>query len=893
VSWLGRLLRGGRMERELDRELRDHIERQTADYVAGGMSEAEARRRARLEFGGLEGVKEECRDARGTRLASDLVQDLRYGLRVLRKSPGFTFVAIASLALGIGANTAIFTLVDSLLLRALPVRDPGALVRLKDGSWTNPIWEAIRERAPQLVERAAACSNTRFDLASGGEAQLAEALYASGEFFDVVGVPAMLGRTFTRDDDRRGGGGSGPVAVLSYAFWQRRYGGAASAIGATLTLNAVPVTVVGVTPPGFFGPTVGRSFDVAVPIATVERLEPSDRSRLDSRSWWWLDVIARLRPGQTVEEATQALRAAQPQIREATLPENWRPKDLEQYLREQPLTLVPASNGFSEVRGDYERPLLTVMGVVALVLLIACANLASLLLARANARRQELGARLALGASRQRLARQLLAECLLLALPGAALGLVVAQWGSRLLVRQITSQQGIVSLDVSLHWRVLLFTVAVTLGTALLFGVAPALRATGFSPQDAIRQQGRTLAGEGPGALGGPLVVVQVALSLVLVFAAGLFLRSFSGLATRDLGLDDNALLLVNLDAQRSGKALDRGALFERVASEARTAPGVAAAAVSVIAPVSGMGWNNRFQVQGGPVHADREASAWMNAVTSGWFATYRTALVAGRDFDTRDAEGAPHVLIVNEEFVRKFVGAGATLGRVVEQEGEPGKPRPPLEIVGVVKDAVYHSPRDPAEPTVYVPMAQLPDADIWPFASLAVRSHAGSPAGLSRPLAAAIARVDPKLSLTFRLLSDQVGAAMMRERIVAMLSGFFGFLALFLAGLGLYGVTSHAVNRRRTEIGVRIALGADSKGVVRLVLGRASRLIAVGVVTGAVISLLLARFVEALLYGLPPRDPGTLVGAAAVLVGVGLLAAGLPARRASRIDPAEVLREG
>jgi len=893
VTWLGRLLRGRRLERELDRELLDHIERQVANHVAAGMSEPEARRRARLEFGGVEGVKEECRDARGTRLVSDLAQDLRYGLRVLRKSPGFTFVAIASLALGIGANTAIFTLVDSLILRALPVRDPGALVRLKDGSWTNPIWEAIRERAPQLVESAAACSYTRLDLASGGEAQLAEAFFASGEFFDVVGVPAMLGRTFTRDDDRRGGGGAGPVTVLSYAFWQRRYGGAADAIGATLTLNGVPFTVVGVTPPGFFGPTAGRSFDVAVPIGVVDRLEPSDNSRLEARSWWWLDVIARLRPGQTVEAATQALRTVQPQIREATLPTNWRPKDLEQYLREQALTFVPASNGLSEIRGNYERPLLTVMGVVALVLLIACANLASLLLARANARRQELGARLALGASRQRLARQLLAECLLLALPGAALGLVVAQWGSRLLVRQITAQQGLVSLDVSLHWRVLLFTVAVTFATALLFGVAPALRATGFSPQDAIRQQGRTLAGEGPGALGGPLVVVQVALSLVLVFAAGLFLRSFSGLATRDLGLEEDALLLVNLDAQRSGNVQGRGALFDRIAREAATSPGVASAAVSAIAPVSGMGWNNRFQVQGGPTLDDREASSWMNAVTPGWFATYGTALVAGRDFDERDASGAPHVLIVNEAFVRRFVGAGPTLGRVVEQEGEPGKPRPPLEIVGVVKDAVYRSPRDPAEPTVYVPMAQLPDADIWPFASLGVRSRVGSPANLTRPLTAAIGRVDPKLSLTFRLLSDQVGAAMMRERIVAMLSGFFGFLALFLAGLGLYGVTSHAVNRRRTEIGVRLALGADSRGVVRLVLGRASRLIAVGVVTGAVISLLLARFVEALLYGLPPRDPATLVGAAAVLVGVGLLAAGLPARRASRIDPATVLREG
>jgi predicted permease len=305
------------------------------------------------------------------------------------------------------------------------------------------------------------------------------------------------------------------------------------------------------------------------------------------------------------------------------------------------------------------------------------------------------------------------------------------------------------------------------------------------------------------------------------------------------------------------------------------------------------MGWNNDFRVRGGPTLADRDAAAWMNAVTPGWFAAYRTALVAGRDFDARDVAGAPRVLIVNEAFARRFVGAARPLGRLVDQEGEPGVRHPPLEIVGVVKDAVYRSPRDANEPTVYVPMAQLPESDSWPFASLAVRSRAGSPALLGPSLTAAIGRVDPKLSLTFRLLSDQVDAAMMRERILAMLSGFFGFLALFLAAIGLYGVTSHAVTRRRTEIGVRIALGADPAGVVGLVLGRVGRLLALGMVAGAAISLWLARFVESLLYGLRPQDPLTLAVSTFVLLAVGVLAAALPARRAARIDPAQVLREG
>jgi putative ABC transport system permease protein len=895
---LGRLFRRRRLEAQLDAELRDHFERQTADYVRAGLGEGEARRRARIELGGLEQVKEECRDARGTRLLEDLGQDLSYGVRVLRRSPTFTMVAILSLALGIGANTAIYTLVDSLILRALPVRDPLRLVRLEGGSWTNPIWEQIRDRQREVLESAAAFSDTHFDLAKGGEAQVVPGFFASGSFFDVIGVPAILGRTFTLEDDRRGGGPDGPVAVISYAFWQRRYGGAADAVGRTLALNTVPLTIVGVTPPSFFGPTVGSSFDVAVPIGLVDRIQPNDRSWLDARSTWWLEILGRLKPGQDVKAATLILRHIQPQIREATLPQHWRPQDLERYLRESPLTLVPAATGFSDFRGQYARPLVAVMAVVVLVLLIACANLASLQLARANARRQELSARLALGASRSRLLRQLLTESLLLAVPGGLLGLVFAQWGSRLLVGQITSQGGPMpgsplALDVSLHWRVLVFTLGVTLATAVLFGVAPALRAGRLSPYDAIKQQGRSGAGDGPHVLGG-LVMAQVALSLVLVFAAGLFLRTFSGLASRDLGLTSDGILLVNLDAQRSAVPPERRAALYADAQEAVAAvPGVAGAAVSVVNPVSGMGWNGRVEVQGATPLSEEKSISWMNAVTPGWFGTYGTPVLAGRDFDRHDRPGAPHVAIVNEAFARRFLGGQSPVGRLLQCEGPPTHQPPPVEVVGLVKDTVYRSPRDPMEPIVYLPVSQLTAEEAWPFVTLGVRAAAGSPALLTRNIAAAVSRVDPDLSITFRLFSDQVGASVMRERLVAWLSGFFGGLALLLAGIGLYGVTSYAVSRQRTEIAVRMALGAEARGVVRLVLGRALRLAGLGLLIGVAASLWLARFVTSLLFGLEPRDLPTLLAAAAVLAGICVLAAGLPARRASLIDPAEVLREG
>jgi predicted permease len=684
--------------------------------------------------------------------------------------------------------------------------------------------------------------------------------------------------------------------VISYAYWQNRFGGSPDAIGRTITLNRMPFTIIGVMPPEFRGPVIGRSFDVAAPIAAVDRLfqAQGDDRRLDGRSNWWLDIMARLKPGQTVDQATAALRALQPAIREATLPPRWRPEDLKQYLSTG-LTLIPAAGGRqSGSPGDrYRQPLLIVMAVVALVLLIACANIANLLLARASERRHELSMRRALGASGFRLARQLLTESLLLSFAGAALGVAFAGWASRLLMRTISSAEESVVVDLSLDWRVLLFVTAVASGTALLFGIAPALRAARADPQEALKEHGRSLVGEGRRALGTPLVIVQVALSLVLVAAAGLFVRSFSMLATLDLGFDRSGLLLVNIDSQRTGlDSADLPLLLDRVRVAAQAVPSVEGAAVATISPISGMGWNNIFEIPGAPRLAERERMIFINAVSPGWFRTYGTRLISGRDFSAADATGGLPVAIVNEAFVRKYMRGQNPLGRTMQQIARPGEQQPLYQIVGVVEDAAYRSVREPVPATVYFPIPQVAD-DLPPFATLTVRVAGGQPAALTRSLTAALARVNPNLSLTFRPLAEQVDASLVRERIVAMLSGFFGTLALLLAGIGLYGVTSYAVSRRRTEIGIRMALGADARGVVALVLRRVALLVGVGIVAGMLASLWAGRFVNSLLYGLEAQDAVTLTCAAALLCLIAGLAAWMPARRAARIDPANVLREG
>jgi predicted permease len=892
MTWWGRLLRRGRLDGQLDAELRDHLDRLTADYVQAGLAEDEARHRARLAFGGLDQVKEACRDVRGTRWLEEIAQDLRYGLRMLRLSPAFTLVAVASLALGIGANSAIFGLVDSVLLKSLPVREPDRLVLLDDGSWTNPIWEQIRDREAQLFQGAAAWSEIRFDLSGGGPTEFVEGLWVSGEFFDVLGVPAIAGRTFTARDDARDGGPDGPVAVISYAFWQRYFGGAEDAIGRPLTLDRISFTVVGVTPPAFFGPAVGRSFDVAVPLGT-QAIVRGPQSWLDQRSTWVLEIMGRLKPGQTADAATRALRDLQPQIRAATTPMDWPAGMAGEYLRDG-LTLVPAAAGPSGLRTRYAQPLLVLMAVVGLVLLIACANIANLLLARAAGRRHELSMRLALGATRARLVRQLLVESLLLAGIGAAVGLLLAQWGSHLLVSQLSTPRSTVALDLGLDWRIVAFTAGIAVATAVLFGMAPAVRARHVEPHDALKEQGRSLAGGSVRSPGGPLLVVQVAFSLVLVVAAGLFMRTFATLATLDLGFERDPVLVVDVDASRSRvPAAQRTALFARVREAAAAVPGVARAGFSRITPVSGSGWNGPVELAGRPDLTERERMTFFNSVTPGWFATYGTSLRAGRDFDERDTAGAAAVGIANETFVRKFLQGADPIGATVRYRRGPGDGPPVVRIVGVVQDAAYRSVRDPVPPVLYFPVAQAHAEETPAALSLSVRAAGGSPALLTRSLTDALALVDRDLSLTFRPLASYVNGALVRERMLAMLSGFFGALALLLAGIGLYGMSAHAVSRRRTEIGIRMALGADRGGVVRLVLRRVAAPVGLGLVAGAALSFWASRFVATLVYGLEPRDPATFAGAALVLAGTAVLAAWLPARRAARIDPARVLREG
>jgi putative ABC transport system permease protein len=840
------------------------------------------------ELGNLTRAAEDARAEWGWTWLEQAGQDVRYVMRTLRKSPAFAATAVLSLGLGIGANTALFSILNSLLIKPLPVHEPSRLVLIDHGSWTNPIWEEVRARQADMFDSAFAWSGERFDLSLHGETDVAPGLFASGRMFDVLGIHPIAGRTFTEADDVRGGGADRAVAVISYGFWQRRFGGSMDALGKRLTISRASFTIIGVTPRDFFGPAVGSSADIMVPLGCEPIIRGKD-SALDARSDWWLEIMGRLKPGQTVSQATDALRAAQPSIRLATIPPQWKADDKAKYLSD-PFHLISAATGTSSLRGRYGQPLETIMVVVMVVLLIACANLANLLLARATATRHEFSVRLALGASRFRLARQLLAESVILAAAGAVAGLVFAQWGSALIVRQFSTASTTVFLDLSMDWRVLAFTTCVALATAVLFGLVPALGVVHVAPNEALKESSRSITSDRRFGLRNALVVVQVALSLSLVVGAMLFVRTFTSLTGASLGFNPDPLMVVEVSAVSSRVPVaQRADLYQRLREAASAVPGVASASISAITPVSQRGWNTTVEPPpGAPRLPPRQRLSWVNATSPGWFKTYGIHVLQGRDISEADRRGTPPVVVVNEAFMKRFMPAPNPLGQAVLADIN-GPDVSSLTVIGVVSDSVYQSARAGLAPTIYVPLTQV--SQVPSRVNLTVESASGRPAALRPVIAAALTQADADASYTLGTVDEQLRASVRQERLVAMLSGFFGGLALLLAGLGLYGVTSYSVSRRRAEIAIRTALGASSPGVVRLVLMRVGVLVVSGVAIGIVLGLWVGKLVGSLLFQLGPRDPLTFAGAAVILITTGLVAGWLPARRASRVDPTSVLK--
>jgi predicted permease len=820
---------------------------------------------------------------------SGLLNDLRLAWRSLHAAPVVTLVAVVSLALGIGTCTGIFSVLNSMALRPLPVADPGRLVTITSNTalglgfqagagWSNAMWERLRDRGG-IFDGAFAWMLQRLDSTQSGEMHPVDVLFASGDVFDVLGVPAIRGRTFTTDDDARGGGPDGAVGVISHEFWQRRFNGAETVLGSAFTVEGVRVTIIGVTPPAFFGVDVGQRFDVAVPLG-AEVLIRGPQALVNNPRALLLTVMLRLRPDRTAVEATSALRAMQPDIVGP---------DAAAFL-EEPFVLAPASRGISDrssLRQRYERPLLLISMGGGLVLLVVCVNIANVLSARTAARRREVSVRVALGAPRWRLAREFLVESTLIGAMGAMLGLAVATITGRILVSQLQPGPAPLVLAVAIDWRVLAFTVAVTLAAVAVFGTAPALSRSRVRPLEALQEAGRNAGGRK--SLSGMLIAVQVAVSIVLLMAAGLLVATLSRLTNVPLGFDPDRLLVMTVNTANVAVDADaRLLLYEAIVDRVRAVPGVVMAAGSHWTPIGG-GGGVLSDARGRRADVGARQVAF-NFVTPGWFATYRTALEAGRDFTAADHAGAPRVAVVNQALRRSLFAERNPIGATLEA-GPCGKSG--CTVIGVVADAIYgRSLRDAAPPTVYVPVAQ--SAGLVPPNSRAVRvtlRTAGDPSAAVPSLSTALRRVDPSLTFTFQPLASDVAVAFAQERLVALLAAIFGLVALLLSAIGLYGVVAYSVTQRRPEIGIRLALGALPRGVVLHTLSRVATPVGFGVGAGVAASLWLSQFVAPLLYGIEPRDPVTALVATSMLVATGAIAAWVPASRAAAIDPAEVLR--
>ncbi|MGA2597471.1 MAG: ABC transporter permease [Bryobacteraceae bacterium] len=826
------------------------------------------------------------------------VQDLRYGARQLRLNPGFTTVAVLSLALGIGANTAIFELVDAVRLRSLPVRNPQELAYVdyqkgatrngwfstRSAKLTYKNWELIRTQQ-QAFSDTFAWSASRFNLADRGEARYAEGLYVSGDFFRGLGVTPILGHVLTSEDDKPGCGS--PGAVIGYAFWQRQFGGDPNVLGRSVMLDGHAFPVVGVTPASFFGVDVGYQYDVAIPLCAGALMADDGKGRAPSLTAWWLSAMGRLKPGWTIQRASAQLRALSPGIMQASLPPTYQPDEAKKYLANK-LEVTSGATGVSGLRRQYENPLWLLLATAGLVLLIACANLANLLLARASVREREIAVRQAIGAARSRLIAQLLAESLLLAVLGAALGAALAQILSRSLIAFLSTSGNDLFVDLSPDIRVFGFTATLAIATCLLFGLLPALRATRIAPASVMRASGRGLsAGRERFSWRRALVVSQVALSLVLLVGALLFVRSLSNALAVDPGFRAEGIIAVDMDFSRAhySKAR-RPVVFQEMSQRLSAGRGILSAARTGFTPISGSGWNEMAR----PDSSGGEAKLInIDMISSGYFRTMGTALLAGRDFDQRDTLGSPKVAIVNEVFSKQLFGGANPVGRSFRIQAEAGKPDDVYQVVGFVRNTKYYDLKEDFPPIAFRPIEQ--DDDPGTDATYVLRTS-GPSGDIMAGIKSAAAEVFPGTGLHFTVLTAQLKESLMRDRLMATLSGAFGLLAALLATLGLYGVIAFMVARRRNEIGVRMALGADRGSVVRLILREAGLLLAAGIVVGTVLALWAGRAASSLLFGLKPYDPSTIAGAVALLAIVALLASYAPARRAARLDPMDALRE-
>ena len=828
---------------------------------------------------------------------ANLAQDLRFALRTLTKSPVFVVVAVLSLGLGIGANTAIFSLVDQILLRLLPVQNPRELVRFRgagehygSNNGENKLSYAMYAdfRDHNQVFNGMFCSwDTAMSLSYGGKTERANGELVSGNFFPVLGVRAAIGRVFTASDDEFEG--AHPVAVLSYRFWKSRFAGDPDVIGKKLIVNGYPVTVVGVSQAGFDGLEPGESPQIRVPIHMKKQFDQLAFYNLQDRRGRWVNAYGRLKPGIPLERAQASLQPFMHQMLEMEVRQKdfdkAAPQTKKDFLKMY-VVLLPAARGMSQLQRQFSKPLLLLMAIVGLVLLIACANVANLLIARATSRQKEIAVRLALGASRSRLVAQLLVESVLLALTGGVIGVALAIGIDHALVSFLPQGDTPIAISALPDTRILAFNFGLALLTGILFGLVPALQATRPELAPTLKDQAGAVAGGGSVGMRKALVIAQVALSLLLLISAGLFIRSLQNLKDLDPGFRTQNLLTFAVDPTLNGYKPERTRLFFRTLTDRlRAIPGVSAASLAIIPVLQGDEWDSSYTVEG--VKPGRDIDPHMNFISPDYFRTLEIPVIAGRDFTLNDTQASAKVAIVNEKFAKKYIGSVNAIGHHIGPGGDPGT-KTDVTIVGVVRDTKYEGMRDDIPEEVFRPYEQM---DFTLGMATYVRT-ARSPEQTFTAIRSVVHQMDQNLPVfEMKTLEKQVENSLVTERLVATLSTAFGMLATLLAAIGLYGVMAYTVARRTREIGIRMAIGAATTDVVWLVMREVLWLVGIGIAIALPSAWGLTQFVRAQLYGISPSDPLSIATATAGIGVVALLAGYLPARRATRVDPMRALR--